>query len=365
MAVVQVTTQAQVKRFIDLEAAVYRNNPYWVPAIAKDTSRLITGRTPFSSYIEQNAFYAEHEGEVTARVCMFINRLFIKNRKRNTAFFGLFEALPDKQIDVVELFRAAVSWLKEKGVSSLTGPVNGDLFFGFGLKSDRFDELPVFPYSYAQPYYAAYLESMGFNKQHRELCYSIDLESIPEAHLLSRYEIPGVDIRPVSLTDFQRDHAAIIGIGNAAFKNIWYFAGYDVDTSYEFWMEKKPFIVPDFVLIAEAGGRPIGYIISFLDLNAAVQAMGGRNDLFAALKFLWTRRGIRDGSVFSMGVLPAYAGKGVGSALLAAILLTMKKRGFTKCYYHTVTDNNIPSRKLAESFNGSVTANYAGYYKKV
>lgn len=48
-----------------------------------------------------------------------------------------------------------------------------------------------------------------------------------------------------------------------------------------------------------------------------------------------------------MGVLPGYTGKGIGSALLATTLLTMKRRGFTTCCYHCVV--KLISYRLSET----------------
>lgn len=56
MPVKKVITARDIQLFLDLEAEVYQGDPCWVPGIRKEITRVITGNSPFASYITQQAF---------------------------------------------------------------------------------------------------------------------------------------------------------------------------------------------------------------------------------------------------------------------------------------------------------------------
>ena len=157
MPVKEVKTAQDIQLFLDLEAEVYKDDPCWVPGIRKEITSVITGISPFSPYVSQQAFYYERQGKATARVCVFINRYYIEQKKENIEFFGYFEALPGEEECVNELIAIAGEWLKGKGMVAMIGPINSDPVFGFALRIDKYDQLPGFPYMHAKPYYKSYV----------------------------------------------------------------------------------------------------------------------------------------------------------------------------------------------------------------
>lgn len=215
----------------------------------------------------------------------------------------------------------------------------------------------------AKPYYRSYLEQAGLSPRHREISYLIDLTKIDNAFLLSMKNIAELKIRPVTSKSYLQDHDIVIDIFNVSFVDKWYFSGYDHATSRKYWSENKSFVDPDLFLIAEIENKPVGFLNAYPDLNPSIQALQGKLGLLSIIKFLWKKRAIKTGIVFVVGMLPGQANRGVGKALLASVLCTMKKKGYLNCYCHTISEENIPSRRMVEALGGVEAGNFMGFYK--
>src|SRR3990172_9067432 len=70
----------------------------------------------------------------------------------------------DDQEAANALFDAAKSWLAERDLHNIRGPVNPSLNYECGLLIDGFDSPPTFMMTYNPPYYATLIERYGFRK---------------------------------------------------------------------------------------------------------------------------------------------------------------------------------------------------------
>src|SRR5260370_4364323 len=120
-----------------------------------------------------------------------------------------------------------------------------------------------------------------------------------------------VAIRPVNMKNFQAEADAIWGIYSSAWSRNWGFAPL---TKEEFWLlakDMKQILAPEFALIGEIEGRPVGFALAIPDINLALKPAGGNLFPLGLLKILFYQRKIKSLRVMALGVIEKFPTAGV------------------------------------------------------
>src|SRR5689334_23237127 len=126
MTITEVSTPEDAREFLMLPVRLYRNTPVWIRPLDKDV---------------ENVFDAEHNktlrhgqctrwilkdsgGTTIGRVAAFINQKTVhKGNAQPTGGMGFFECIEDKSAAFL-LFDTCRSWLTQRGMEAMDGPVN-------------------------------------------------------------------------------------------------------------------------------------------------------------------------------------------------------------------------------------------------
>ena len=92
----------------------------------------------------------------------------------------------------------------------------------------------------------------------------------------------------------------------------------------------KPVAMPEFILLAEVGDEIAAAVVCVPDLNPLLKRMNGRLLPFGFRHLIGWRRRVEAVRVLTMGVLPAYRGRGVDAAFYRELLRAGRARGFTR-----------------------------------
>ena len=121
-------------------------------------------------------------------------------------------------------------------------------------------------------------------------------------------------------------------------------------------------------LVAEVGGRVIGYAMSRVEETSDPVLLGywnelesGKPGLLGAIKSLLRRPG-RVGHLVSIAVLPGYRRRGVGSALLSETIRVLSEVYGVESIYLEVRVSNEPAIRLYEKFGFRRARRVRGYY---
>src|SRR5208283_1350430 len=79
----------------------------------------------------------------------------------------------------------------------------------------------------------------------------------------------------------------------------------------------KPLIVPEFTLIAEKDGEPVGFLGFLPDFNSVLKHMHGKLTPVTLLKALYFSKKITSLRVILYGIKRGYRSRGVDALLLA------------------------------------------------
>jgi ribosomal protein S18 acetylase RimI-like enzyme len=115
--------------------------------------------------------------------------------------------------------------------------------------------------------------------------------------------------------------------------------------------ELKPIVDPEWTLIAEVDGEPVGFILGVPDINVALQKLDGRLTCFGLpiglIKLLYHKSRIKKARLIALGVIEEYRRAGVAEMLVLRVMDEgMIKRGFAFELSMTLEDNHTINRFL-------------------
>jgi GNAT superfamily N-acetyltransferase len=231
---------------------------------------------------------------------------------------GFFDSADDAEA-AATLFDAAEAWLSERGCNRARGPLNYSIHDTAGMLVEGFDTPPVVDTTWNPPHVPRLWETRGYRGTRDLLGLSglLERDGPERARVFAeRARRQGASVRPLDLRRFAEDVEVAREIYNAAWDDNW---GHVPVGREEFLFKAKDLkavLDPDLVRIAEADGKPVGFMLALPDLNVAAKASGGRLLPWGWLRLLRARKCGRC-RVAAMGVLPGYRKRGIEALLLS------------------------------------------------
>ena len=149
----RVTSRRDMKRFIKLPLRLYKNNPYYVPALTFDEINTFNpAKNPAFEFCEADCFIAIRDGEVVGRIAAILNKDVNKYWKQNHARFGWFDVIDDLEVSKA-LIDAVGQWAKDKGMTAIKGPLGFCDLDHEGMLIHGFDQVGTFATIYNYDYY--------------------------------------------------------------------------------------------------------------------------------------------------------------------------------------------------------------------
>ncbi len=251
----------------------------WIPPLRGEFKRLVGWKYhPFQEIGEVGTFVARRNGEVVGRIAGIVNHEHNRHFHERRGFFGFFECINDKAV-AHALFDAARSWLAERNIQALRGPMNPSLNYEIGLLIEGFDDPPTFMMTYNPPYYAELIESYGFAKAHDLYAYigikkDLDHQLPRVATLVDRvHEMFNVKTRPMD----QQPLPGRLGIVSAHLQrflpaHLGLCADHQGRNRSGWPAILKHLIIPELTAVAEVDGKAIGAVFGLPDYNPRIKA---------------------------------------------------------------------------------------------
>jgi hypothetical protein len=317
---IDLSNKKQVKGFLDLPFQVYKDIPQWVPPLRMDDrARLNPKRHPFYKHSQAGFFLAYEGARPVGRIAVIDNRLYNEYNNEETAFFYLFECEYDQQA-ANALFDSAIEWARACGLTKMLGPKGFTVMEGFGLLVKGFEHRPAFGQPYNPSYYPDLIEKAGFQLDRDAVSgyLGADLEFPPRIHELAeriakrrglhiaRYR-SRKDLRALIPKFKDLYNNALRGMGgNAPITE----AEANAMASQLLW-----FSDPRLVKIVMKDAEPVGFLLAYPDISAALQKTKGRIFPFGWITLLREFKRTDWLNVNGMGLIPEYRGSG-GTAIL-------------------------------------------------
>lgn len=356
-------------RFINLPWRLYKKDPNWVAPLRQEMWQNMAPEHNALLRLGPHAhLLAWIDGRVVGRLAVGIDENLNSKKNKREGYISLFEAENDYAI-AQALFDAAIDWLKERGITSVTGPQspsNGDDYRGLLIQG--FDSPPVLMNTYNPSYYADFFDRYGFAKFFDRLAFYYDLNQLPErfgrmvTKVQERY---GFHVDKVDLSRLREEFADVKVILDNSWPQEW--PDMVPPTLEEIQAEADrllPVADADLIYIARSNqGQPIGVAVALPDYNQVLAKLNGRLFPIGWAKFLWLKRKITGARLFILMVDKDWHKKGVSAAIYHAVFRAAQSKGYTWGEGGTVHEFNRKMVQDAIGVGGKLYKVYRIYRK--
>lgn len=164
VSIVEVTTKAQLRRFVDYPNQLYKDVPQFVPATyGDDLADWDRSKNPAFSYCDARCWLAERDGEIVGRIGAIRRRKANEKWGVNRMRFTQTDFIDDPEVSAA-LFAVVEDWARELGCAAVHGPLGFTDMDREGMLVEGFDRRSCFFTYYNYPYYIDHMTALGYVK---------------------------------------------------------------------------------------------------------------------------------------------------------------------------------------------------------
>ena len=335
----QVKTRAELKKFIRLNYEMYKDNPYSVPDLYEDMlNTFSTDKNPAFEFCEADYFLAYQGDKIVGRVAAIINRRANETWNKKAVRFGWIDFIDDPEVSKA-LIDTVKAWGKERGMTTLEGPLGFTDMDAEGMLIEGFDQLSTMATIYNYPYYPKHMEALGLVKATDwvELKPKVP-EKLPDGYarvadiVKRRYNLRVRKLHSVKEIKRTGIGYTIFDLINEAYAPLYGYSKMTKGQIDQYVNEYLPILDLEMVTLIEQAdtGELVAVGISMGSMSRALQRAHGKLwplgwwHLLKALKL--KHAPILD--LLLIGVKREYQGKGVNALLFADLIPIYIRKGY-------------------------------------
>ena len=362
------TTEAQLKKFVNMPDKLYRGDKFFVPYMRLDLletlKKLVLVEKTYT------ALAVEQDGEYLARVLFTVGPSKQLKLER-CGYFSHFECVNDNLCANI-LLEEMCFRLKSQGVTYVEGT-----YFPYdqdnrrGILVEGFEYEPMILTSYNPPYYKDLLEGFGFKKDFDTISYKLDYALYDKerieplvSKILERYDLY---IAPADFNNIERDIDDVHAIIEAATSDIIFQEAPSLDDLTRIVANWKGFLWADFIHICRrrSDNKPVGVMMTVPNFYTVFRKMNGKINPIALIKALYYKKRIKSVRAILQYVIPEYQNRGVNFALYHEFYHSCMKRKIEYLEAGTIMENNEISRRNVEKASGKVNKIFRIYGRQL
>jgi hypothetical protein len=337
ITVKEVLNKKDLKVFVKLPFAMYKDDPLWIPQLIHDDMEIFDKeKNPAFENADSRQFLASKDGRVVGRIAAIHSRIANKKYGTKNLRFGWFDAPDDPEV-AAALFQVVEGWARELGLETVTGPQGFCDLDPQGMLVEGYDQLPTIAGYYNFPYYPKLVEGQGFQKEidYVEFRTQVpaDMSAFPEKllRLADRIQERGglriLQFR--SKKDIMARVEEIFVVLDEAFEEI-YGAVPLTHTQVRYFIKKYfGFVDKDLVqVVVNDKDELIGFMLAMPSLSRPFQKANGHLFPFGWWHIL---RALKKNDVLDFylaGILKKYRGLGVDLLMVVQMARSAVARGF-------------------------------------
>lgn len=275
---VEVKNDREKKVWLSYPSKLYKHDPHYIRPLDTDVEKLFDTRQNKLLRKGQAIRYLllnESNNKVSGRIAAFIDPNTAKNNSQPTGGCGFFDCINDQQAANL-LFDAAKTWLAERGMEAMDGPINfGDRDNFWGCLVDGFTD-PLYNMPYNFPYYQALFEGYGFQNYfnqytYQRLIFNGGLSEIIAEKAERVHRDPNYDFRMISWKNIDKFADDFMVIYNKAWGSIPGVKKITRTHALALLNQLKPILDPRLVYYGYYKDEPIAFFIMMQDLNQVIK----------------------------------------------------------------------------------------------
>ena len=349
----RVETKKDLKAFIECHYDLYEGNQYDAPNLYSDElNTLSKDKNAAFDFCEAEYFLALKEGKVVGRVAAIINNKANEKWDKKDVRFGWIDFIDDIEVSKA-LLKAVEDYGREKGMTSVVGPLGFTDMDPEGMLHGGFDQLGTMATIYNYDYYPKHMEKLGgWEKDNDYVEYRLDVpETAPEKYtkiaemVEKRYNLHARKLTKKEI--FEGGYGKkLFDLINVTYSHLYGFSELSERQIDQYVKMYFPLADLDLITVVEDGNKDnqlVGLAITIPSLTRALQKCHrgrlfpfGWWHLLRAIKFHKTE--VVD--LLLIGVLPEYRSKGANSLVFADLIPRYVKYGFKWGETHVEMETN-------------------------
>lgn len=322
----EVTTDKDLKRFVDFQYKLYKNDKYWVPPLKKEELfSLRRDKNPAFDFCETKYWLAYKNEELVGRIAGIINHKFNEKFNKKIMRFGWIDFIDDEDVSSI-LLNAVEEWAKGKGMNEVHGPLGFTDMDGEGTLIEGFEEVSTLGAIYNYPYYPKLIERNGYTKDIDWIEYQVKMTSDPVPEKISRISDIALQRnklrvlrvnKPKELLPYAKEMFYLI---NSSYKDLYGFVELS-DKQIDMYVKQYfGFIKPEYLpVVLNEKNEMVAFGITMPSLSKAFQKAKGKLFPFGFIHILKAMKNNPGLDLYLTAVRPDMQDKGVNAILMNEI----------------------------------------------
>lgn len=336
ITVVKVQTKKEFTNFVNFPNTLYKDNPYYVPAITKEElNAIMRDENPVYNNADAEFYLAYKDKKIVGRIAAIVNWIEIKEIGKPKVRFGWFDVIDDLEVTKT-LINTVINFGKKHNLKAIEGPVGFSNMDKAGLLTKGFEELNTMITWYNAPYYQKHLQLLGFEEAATWVEFKIDIptETRPKVIKVAQIIQNRYKLKPIKFNKRKEILPYVdrmFELLNKTYDSLQTFVPIQ-QYQIEHYKEKYlPFVNPDYITcVSNEHNEVIAFSIIMPSFSKALQKANGKLFPFGFLHILKAQK-INDTAAFYLiGVDPEYQNKGVAALIFKEMNETFLRNGITK-----------------------------------
>jgi hypothetical protein len=372
LIVVEVTTKADWKNFLQLPWKIYGNDLNWVPPLLMEQRRLLNRKkNPIFKHCIYQAWIVYKQNKVAGRIIAYIDSVWNHSYQEKTGFLGFFESINSQ--DVADgLFNMSLNWLKCEKATKVFGPINFSIANECGVLISGFATPPTIQMGHTPPYYSLLFENAGFNKAHDLYAYLMTSENVDQQqNLLPRLKLiterlkqkEGIILRTINMKDYKNELIHINTLYNSFMAYNWGFTPSTIEEMLYVGETMKMIVDPELIYFAEVNGVVVGCSLSIPDFNQVLIHINGKLFPFGIFKMFYYKRRINKIRTMLLGIDEKYRSKGLDILFYYHTIKQGLHRGYNAGELSWISEDNKVLLSIVEKMGAERYKVYRMYQK--
>ena len=352
------TSKKELLEYIKFANQLYKGNPYYVPPLIEDDlATLSPDKNPAFDNCAAQCFMAYRDGKPVGRITTIINDLVNLKDGEKAMRFGWVDFIDDDEV-VDELFATAERWGRERGCTSIIGPMGFSDMDHEGMLIEGFDEMGTMATIYNYPYYPKHMERLGFAKDVDWVEYRMKVpDAVPDKYMRIAEIVKrkyGLKIKKYkSRKKIKEEYGvALFELINEAYADLY---GYSPLTPKQIEYYINAYLgmlrLEDVCVVTDSEDNLIAVGISMPSLTKALQKSGGKLFPFGWYYLLKAIHGHSDVvDLLLVAVKPEYQNRGVNAVLFADLIPNYIANGYKYAESNLELEGNESVQKQWEYF---------------
>ena len=350
-----VRNRREFKEFLRFPLTLYKDMPAFVPPlIMDDRDTLDPRKNPAYEFCDAAMYLAYKDGKVAGRVAAIVNNKANAQWGHKEVRFGWFDFIDDREVSKA-LLDAVVAFGKERGMTTVLGPLGFTDFDPEGMLVEGYEYLSTMALHHNWPYYKDHMEALGYAKDVDWIEYRIYIgDTVPDKYtrvariVEERY---GLSLRKITRREIRRTDVGyrLFDLINETYSSLYDFTILPkkmVDKYIGFYLGVLDL---KFVsLVEDKDHNIVAFGVVMPSITRALKKCKGRLFPFGWFHILrsmyWKYE--ENFEMLLIGVKPEYQKKGVASLIFVDILKELIAGGFKYGESNAELETNLDIRTM-------------------